>query len=63
MDISQKSVEYPLYIPQNLKRLSSHKAQVRIPQSHLEGRRKKSQGGGGGGGGGKVSSGEEDQEY
>ena len=63
MDISQKSAEHPVYIPQNLKRLSSHKAQVRTPQSDLEGKRKKSQGGGGVGGGGKVSSGEGDQEY
>ena len=45
MDISQKSAEHPVFIPQNLKKLSNHKAQVRTPQSHLEGRRKKSQGG------------------
>ena len=57
MDISQKSAEHPVYIPQNLKRLSSHKAQVRTPQSHLEGRRKKSQGGGGVGGGSQVGKG------
>lgn len=45
MDINQKSAEHPVFIPQNLKKLSSHKSQVRTPQSHLEGRRKKSQGG------------------
>jgi hypothetical protein len=45
VDISQKSAEHPVFILQNLKKLPSHKAQVRTPQSHFEGRRKKSQGG------------------
>jgi hypothetical protein len=45
VDINQKSAEHPVFIPQNLKKLSSHKSQVRTPQSHLEGRTKKSQSG------------------
>ena len=42
MDISQKSTEYTGYNPQNIRRLTSQRAQVRMPQSHLDGRRKQS---------------------
>jgi hypothetical protein len=35
--------EYPGYKPQNSKRLTSRKAQVSMPQSHLTDRRKQSQ--------------------
>ena len=43
MDISKKSTEYPGYNPQNSRRLTSQRAQVRMPQSHLGGRKKQSQ--------------------
>jgi hypothetical protein len=38
-----KKPEYPRYSPQNSKRLTSRRALLRTPQSHLEGRRKQSQ--------------------
>jgi len=60
VDINQKSAENPVFIPQNLKKLSSHKSQVRTPQSHLEGRKRNHRVGGSGG---RVSSGDGDQEY
>ena len=47
MDISQKkkkkSTEYLGYNPQNSRRLTSRRAQVRMLQSHLGGREKQSQ--------------------
>jgi hypothetical protein len=43
VDISQKSTEYPRYNPQNSKKLTNRRIQVRTPQSHLKGRRKQSQ--------------------
>jgi hypothetical protein len=42
VDISQKSREYLRYNPQNSRRLTSRRAQVRMLQSHLGGRRKQS---------------------
>ena len=44
--LAKKSTEYPGYNPQNSKRLTSQMAQVRVPQSHMGGRRKQSQRGG-----------------
>jgi hypothetical protein len=47
VDISQKkkkkSSEYPGYNPQTSRRLTIRRAQVRMLQSHLGGRRKKTQ--------------------
>jgi hypothetical protein len=46
VDISkkeEKSTEHPRYSPQNSKRSTSRRAQVKIPQSHLGKRRKQSQ--------------------
>jgi hypothetical protein len=48
--LAKKSAEYPGYSPQNTKRLTSQRAQVRTPQSHLRERRKQSWGWGGKGG-------------
>jgi hypothetical protein len=44
---NNKNPEYPEYNPQNSKRLSRGRPQVRMPQSQLGGRRKQSQEGGG----------------
>jgi hypothetical protein len=43
VDISQKSTEYIRYSLQNRRRLINQRAQVRMPQYHLGGRRKQSQ--------------------
>lgn len=43
MVISQNCTEYPGYNPQNSRKLTSQKAQVRMLQFHLGGRRKQSQ--------------------
>jgi hypothetical protein len=40
-----KNTEYSGYNPQNSRRLTSQRAQVRMPHSHLGGRRKQSQDG------------------
>jgi hypothetical protein len=42
VDISQKCTKFPGYDPQNSK-LRSQRVQEKMPQSHLEGRRKQSQ--------------------
>jgi hypothetical protein len=41
----RKSAEYPRYSPLNSQSSTSSMAQVRLPQSHLGGRRKQPQGG------------------